>query len=54
MDEALARLIEQADAFTAQLKALKQQRDALRKRELAIKAQQAQRRLAATQSTALR
>ena len=53
MDDTLARLIEQADALAAQLKALKRQRDALRKRELALRAQQAQRKLAATQSVAL-
>ena len=46
MDDALARLIEQADAFTAQLKALKQQRDAMRKRELALKGRQLQARMA--------
>ena len=54
MDDTLARLIEQADALAAQLKAIKRQRDALRKRELALRAQQAQRKLAATQSVALR
>lgn len=47
MGEALDRLIEQADAIAAQLRSLKQQRDNIRKRELGLKAQQAQRKLAA-------